>query len=133
MKLSPYLSFNGQCQTAFNFYEQCLGGKVEALIPYEGSPMESEVPAEWSSKVMHGEFRLDDFVVMGSDCPPGQYEAAKGTTLMLSINNPEEAEKTFEALSEDGTITMPMKSTFWAQKFGALVDQFGIPWMINCD
>ena len=133
MKLSPYLSFDGHCEAAFKFYEQCLGGKIEALMPYQGSPMESEVPAEWGTKVMHGEFRLGDWVVMGSDCLPGQYEAAKGTTLMITVDNPAEAEKTFKALSDQGSVTMPLEKTFWAQKFGMFTDKFGIPWMINCE
>ena len=133
MKLSPYLSFDGRCESAFKFYEQCLGGKIEAMMPYKGSPMESEVSAEWGNKVMHGEFKLGDFVLMGSDCMPGKYEEAKGTHLMIAIEDPEKAEKAFQALAENGTVTMPIQKTFWAAKFGMLVDQFGIPWMINCD
>ena len=133
MKLSPYLSFNGCCATAFKFYEQCLGGKIEAMMPYKGSPMEAEVPAEWGDKVMHGEFRLGDFVVMGSDCMSDKYEEAKGTSLMVAIDDPAEAEKAFNALAKNGSVTMPIQETFWAAKFGMLVDQFGIPWMINCD
>lgn len=133
MKLSPYLSFDGRCATAFKFYEKCLGGKIEVMMPYKGSPMEAEVPAEWGDKVMHGEFRMGDFVVMGSDCMPDKYEDAKGTNLMVAIDDPAEAERAFDALAENGTVTMPIQKTFWAAKFGMLVDQFGIPWMINCD
>lgn len=133
MKMSPYLSFDGQCEAAFKFYEQSLGGKIESLIPYEGSPMASEVPSDWGKKVMHGEFKLGDLVLMASDCAPGQYEAAKGTSLMIGIADPAEAERTFNALAENGTVTMPIQETFWAAKFGTLVDQFGIPWMINCE
>ncbi|MEM9265700.1 MAG: VOC family protein [Cyanobacteria bacterium P01_F01_bin.13] len=133
MKLSPYLSFDGRCETAFKFYEKCLGGKIEAIMPYKGSPMESEVSAEWVDKVMHGEFRLGDFVLMGSDCMPDKHEATKGSSLMLAIEDPVEAERAFNALAENGTVTMPIQETFWAAKFGILVDQFGIPWMINCD
>ena len=133
MKLSPYLSFDGRCATAFKFYEKCLGGKIEVMMPYKGSPMETEVSAEWSDKVMHGEFRVGEFVLMGSDCMPDKYEEAKGTNLMVAIDNPAEAERAFKALAENGTVTMPIQETFWAAKFGMLVDQFGIPWMINCD
>lgn len=133
MKLSPYLSFDGRCATAFKFYEKCLGGKIEVMMPYKGSPMESEVPAEWGDKVMHGEFRLGSFVVMGSDCMPDKYEEVKGSSLMVAIEDPAEAETAFHALAENGTITMPIQKTFWAAKFGMLVDQFGIPWMVNCD
>ncbi|MBT9317171.1 VOC family protein [Leptothoe spongobia] len=133
MKLSPYLSFNGCCETAFKFYEQCLGGKIESMMPYKGSPMEAEVSAEWGNKVMHGEFKLGEFVLMGSDCMPGKYEAAKGTSLMIGIEDPVEAERAFNALAENGKVVMPIQETFWAEKFGVLEDQFGIPWMINCD
>ena len=73
MQVSPYLSFDGQCEAAFKFYEKCLQGKIESMMPYEGSPMAGEVPAEWGNKVMHGEFRLGDLVLMGSDCMPSQY------------------------------------------------------------
>ena len=133
MKMSPYLSFNGQCETAFKFYEKCLGGEIGTLMPYKGSPMANEVPTEWGSKVKHGEFKMGNYVLMGSDCMPGKYEPAKGTYLMVSIDNPDEAEKAFNALAEGGTVTMPIEKTFWAAKFGMLIDQFGIPWMINCD
>lgn len=133
MKVSPYLSFDGRCETAFKFYEKCLGGKTEFMMPYKGSPMEAEVSAEWGDKVMHGEFRVGDLVVMGSDCMPDKYEETKGISLMIAIKDPAEAERVFNALAEHGTITMPIQKTFWAAKFGMLVDQFGIPWMINCD
>lgn len=133
MKLSPYLSFDGQCEAAFKFYEQCFGGKTESLMPYKDSPMADEVSAEWETKVMHGEFKLGDDVLMGSDCMPGKYEAAKGTYIMVAINDPDKAEKSFNALAEGGTVTMPIEKTFWAAKFGTLIDQFGIPWMINCE
>ncbi len=76
---------------------------------------------------------MGEFVLMGSDCMPGKYEAAKGTSLMLAIDEPAEAERAFKALAENGTVTMPIQETFWAAKFGMLVDQFGIPWLINCD
>ena len=95
--------------------------------------MEDQVPAEWGSKIMHAELRIGDRVLMGSDCPPEQYEPAKGTSLMISIEEPEKAEQAFNALAENGTVTMPIQETFWAAKFGMLTDQFGIPWMINCD
>ena len=45
---------------------------------------------------------------------------------------PTEAERVFQALAENGTVRMPIQTTFWAARFGMLVDQFGTPWMINC-
>ena len=133
MQLNPYLFFNGQCQAAFKFYEQCLGGKVESMLPYEGSPMAEQVPSEWSNQIMHAEFKVGDFILMGSDDMPGKYKEPKGWSVMLSLDDPSEAERIFHALSENGTVKMPIQETFWAACFGALVDQFGTPWMINCD
>lgn len=133
MKLAPYLSFGGQCEAAFKFYEQTLGGTVVALMPWEGSSQEADVPAEWGHKIMHAELKLSDQLLMGSDGMPGQSETRQGCSVMLSVDNATEAERIFKALATNGTVQMPMDETFWAERFGMVADQFGIPWMINCD
>jgi PhnB protein len=51
----------------------------------------------------------------------------------LGIDDPMDAERIFLALAENGTVQMPLQKTFWAVRFGVLVDQFGIPWAINCE
>ena len=71
-------------------------------------------------------------VLMGSDAPPDRYEKPQGFSVTLNLDTPEEAERIFEALSEKGTLHMPLQETFWAVRFGMLVDQFDIPWMIDC-
>jgi PhnB protein len=133
MQLNPYLTFSGQCEAAFKFYEKVLGGKIEAMHPHAGSPMEENVPPEWRSKIMHASLNVDGNVLMGSDAPPDRYEQMKGFTVTLGVNDPSEAERVFRALSENGTVQMPIQRTFWAARFGMLVDQFGTPWMINCE
>jgi PhnB protein len=133
MQLNPYLMFNGQCEAAFKFYEKALGGKIVAMMTYAGSPMEEQTPPEWRNKVMHGRLTVGDEVLMGSDAPPGRYEAAKGFSVTLGIADPAEAERVFHALSANATVQMPLQETFWARRFGMLVDQFGTPWMINCE
>jgi PhnB protein len=72
-------------------------------------------------------------VLMGSDAPPDRYQKTQGTTVALGVDSAEEAERIFHALAENGTVTMPISETFWAVRFGMLNDQFGIPWMINCE
>ena len=52
MQLNPYLSFNGQCEAAFKFYEQCLGGKILATLTYGSSPIADQTPPEWRDKIM---------------------------------------------------------------------------------
>src|SRR4029077_12745041 len=130
MTLNPHLSFNGQCEAAFKFYEQCLGAKIESMMTHAGSPMEGHVPSEWRNKIMHARLIVGDTVLMGSDAPPDHYEQPKGFSVSLQIKDPADAERIFHALAEGGTVPMPIQKTFWAARFGMLVDRFGIPWMI---
>jgi PhnB protein len=51
----------------------------------------------------------------------------------IGLQDPREAERIFHALAENGKVNMPIEKTFWAERFGMLVDRFGIPWMINCE
>ena len=133
MQLNPYLSFNGQCEAAFKFYEQCLGGKILATLTYGSSPIADQTPPEWRDKIMHTRLIVENSVLMGSDSPPEHYEQMKGMSVCLGIDKAEDAERIFHALAENGTVRMPIQETFWATRFGMLVDQFGTPWMINCE
>jgi len=133
MQLNPYLLFNGQCEAAFKFYEQVLGGKIVALIPHAGTPAEEHVPSEWRNKILHATLMVGDEVLMGSDAPPEHFEKPQGFSVALHVKDPAEAERIFHALAENGTVRMPLAQTFWAVRFGMLIDRFGIPWMINCE
>jgi PhnB protein len=133
MQVSPYLSFKGDCEAAFQFYAQCFGGRLGDIFRYGGSPMAGDVPAGWSDKVMHGSVTVADQVLMGADIVPAQYEAAKGFSLSIHLKGAAEAERIFAALAMDGRVVMPLEKTFWAERFGMLVDRFGIPWSINCE
>jgi PhnB protein len=133
MQMNPYLTFNGQCETAFKFYEKCLRGKIVMMMMHEGTPAAEHVPAEWRNKILHARLQIGDQVVMGSDAPPDRYEQPKGFSVSLSVDDPAEADRIFGALAEQGTVRMPIQKTFWAIRFGTLVDRFGIPWMINCE
>lgn len=133
MKVNPYLFFNGDCEAAFRFYEQHLGAKLDALLTHEGTPAAKEVPPEWENKILHGKLTIDDDVLMASDAPPGRYQKPQGFFVSLSVKEPAEAERIFDALAEKGIVQMPIQETFWAVRFGMVVDRFGIPWMINCE
>ena len=133
MQLNPYLTFDGQCEDAFKFYEKVLGGKIEAMMTYGSSPMAEQTPADWRNKIMHARLTIGDKMLMASDAPPDRREAMKGFSVTISLDDPGQAERIFHALSEKGTVQMPIQQTFWAARFGMLVDQFGTPWMINCE
>ena len=133
MQLSPYLIFNGQCEAAFKFYEECLGGKIEAMFTYAGTPVEEHVPPEWRHKILHARLIVGDRVLMGCDAPPERYKEPEGFSVSLEIKDPADAERIFNALAENGSVEMPLQKTFWSACFGMAVDRFGIPWMINCE
>jgi len=131
MQMNAYLSFRGQCEEAFTFYAECLGGKVGEIFRYAGTPLAEQVPTNWQNKVMHSSLAVGDQVVMGGDVAPERYEKPKGFSLSLHLDSTTQAERIFRLLAKDGTIVMPLEKTFWAAGFGMLVDRFGVPWLIN--
>jgi PhnB protein len=132
MRLNPHLTFNGQCEAAFEYYEKCLGGKVVMMMKYGDSPMAEQTSPGWREKIIHATFALGDNVLTGGDAPPESYQKPQGFSVLLHISDAAEADRVFNALAEKGTVQMPVQETFWALRFGMLVDQFGTPWIINC-
>jgi len=133
MQMTTYLSFKGDCEAAFKLYAQCLDGKLGDVFRYAGSPLASQVPADWSDKVMHCSLTVGDQVLMGGDVAPDRYEEPKGFSLSLQMSSTAEAERIFRELARDGRVVAPLEKTFWAERFGMVVDRFGVPWLINCD
>jgi PhnB protein len=134
MTFGPYISFDGRCEEAFQFYEKCLGAAIAGIYRYEGSPMAGQVPADWGQKVMHATLTLDGTtLMMGADAMPGRYKAPQGISMSVSVNDPDEADSVFQALAEGGTVTVRIQQTFWTVRFGMLVDRFGVGWMVNCE
>lgn len=133
MQANTYLTFDGDCEEAFKFYEKVLGGKIVAMITHLGTPAEEHVPTEWRDKILHARLIFGDNKLMGSDAPPGRQEKMQGFSVTLNIEDPAETERVFNALTEGGTVRMALEETFWAHKFGMLTDRFGTPWMVNCE
>lgn len=133
MQVNAYLSFKGQCEAAFKFYEQCLGAQLGPIFRYAGTPLADTVPAEWQTKVMHASVIVGEQVLMGADIVPDRYEEPKGFSLSLHMKSAREADLVFHELAKEGRVVLPLEKTFWAERFGMVIDRFGIPWMINCE
>jgi PhnB protein len=132
MKLNPHLAFNGQCEAAFKFYERRLGGKITVMMTYRDSPMADQMPPAWRGKIVHAPVTLGDYRLTGGDVPPESYQKPQGFSVLLNLDDAAQADRIFTALAEKGVVEMPIKKTFWALRFGMLVDQFGTPWLIQC-
>ena len=133
MQLNPYLTFNGRCEEAFKFYEKVLGGKITAMMTFEGTPAAENAPPEWRKKIMHASLDVGGEPLMGSDAPPQHYSEPKGFAVSLNLTKVADAERIFDGLADGGKVEMRLQKTFWAARFGMVTDQFGIPWMINCE
>jgi PhnB protein len=131
MQIVPYLVLNGNCREAFEFYAKCFRGTIEMMLSHGESPVAAQVPPEWHALVMHARLSVGGATLMGSDSRPGESKPAHGYSVMMSLDTAEEAERVFAELADGGKVTMPMGESFWAARFGMLVDRFGTPWMIN--
>jgi PhnB protein len=132
VQLVPYLGFNGQCEAAFKFYERCLGGKIVTMMTYGETPAAGHASPELKDRIMHARLLAGEAELMGGDTPQEQFEAPRGFCVSIQIDDPARAERIFNALADGGQVQMPIQETFWAARFGMLIDRFGTPWMINC-
>lgn len=134
-----YLTFDGNCEEAFNYYKTVFGGDFEMMSRFkEMPPMDNcpEVSAEDAEKIMHITLPIGgDTVIMGSDTGgewATNYKAGNNFSISISTDSQEKADDFFAKLSK-GSVVMPMDKTFWGSYFGMCVDQFGITWMVGCE
>jgi PhnB protein len=133
MTIQPYLTFGGRCQEAVDFYREALGAEVEMLMRFKEAPDQPPpgmVPDNWGDKIMHVSLKVGDAVLMASDGCASSEKNFQGFSLSLSATNEAEADRKFAALSKSGQVTMPLGKTFFAKRFGMLVDRFGVSWMV---
>jgi PhnB protein len=135
-QLNPYLTFNGNCETAFKFYRSVFGGEFQQLMRFKDMPPmpDMKLPESAKEKLMHIALPISkETILMGSDANPAMGEVKTGQNLSLAItaSSKEEADKIFKRLSEGGKVTMPLADQFWNSYFGMLTDLFNINWMIS--
>ncbi|MFC4262363.1 VOC family protein [Ferruginibacter yonginensis] len=128
----PYLNFNGNAAAALAFYEKALNGTITSSQTFGGAGMADN--DDMKDKILHAVLEAGALKIMVSDCPPGvTVHSGDQVSLSLNFDEVENIDATFQRLSENATITMPLQDTFWGAKFGMLKDQFGVHWMFNHD
>lgn len=131
MNVTPYLFYNGNCAEALAFYGQAVGAKTCYVMTYGASPAAGHVPAAMADKVINAGFTIGESMLMASDCPPDKWcRPPFGFAVCIGTASNEEAERLFAGLSDGAEIQMAMGETFFAHRFGQLVDKFGIAWMV---
>jgi PhnB protein len=128
-EIAAYLTFNGRCREAMEFYQECLGGDLQ-VMPFSSAPM--KVPEGAENLIVHARLAKGNAVLMASDSMPGMpYHPGNNFWVALKCESAEETEKLFTAFSVNAKVVMPVQETFWAARFGMLTDQFGVNWMFN--
>ncbi len=130
MKISPHLSFNGQCRAAFEHYQTVLGGNIQSMLTYGESPIAANYDARWHDRILHASLVFGDGEILGTDQLPDGYQPPQGFFITLGLAL-EPAQEAFEGLARGGTIILPFQSTFWSPGFGVVKDAFGITWELN--
>jgi len=135
--VNVYLTFNGNCEEAFNFYKSVFGGEFPYLGRYKDMPAEDgkKTDSKDAEKIMHVSLPISkETMLMGSDTGgewASNYSAGNNFSISINADSKEEADKLFGGLSADGKVVMPMNKTFWGDYFGMFTDKFGINWMVS--
>ena len=126
-KLDLYLNYAGNCEEAFRFYEQHLGGKIVTMMRHE-EHLNPGLPAGFGKKILHAHLDLGGAALLGADIPGA--EAMRSAYATLTLDSAAEAERVYTLLSDGGQIFMKMEETFFAKRFAMLRDRFGTSWML---
>lgn len=130
MNLYTYLNFGGNCEDAFRFYAQHLGGRITALMRYSDLPAGHAAPPGPPNAIVYASLSLGQTELRGSDVPGERFQSMRSAYLSLNADSTPEAERIYALLADGGEVFMPMAETFFAYRFGMLRDRFGTSWMV---
>lgn len=135
--INAYLTFNGNCEEAFEHYRSVFGGDYASvnrfgeMPPQDGGPLSPEV----EDKIMHISLPISkQTILMGSDTVgerAASFQMGNNFSISIRTDSKEEADRLFAGLSDGGQVTLPMNQTFWGDYFGMFTDKFGINWMVG--
>ena len=131
LAVSPYISFQGNCRQAIEFYRTALGGEVLFMQTVGESPMSNMGSPQ---NIMHCSMKVGSSTIMMCDNPkPDAHSSGGNISMAIGLKDPQRARQVFDALAQNGSVIMPLEKTYWAEAFGMLTDQFGVTWMVNCE
>jgi PhnB protein len=135
VQVQTYLSFDGRCEEAVEFYCRALGAEVTpgGIHRFKDSPDPSMIAPGTENKIMHMSFRIGETTIMASDgrCQGQGQPSFQGFSLSITVPDLAQAERLFAALSDGGQVQMPLTKTFFSPGFGMVADRFGVSWMIH--
>jgi PhnB protein len=131
MRLNTFLNFGGNCEQAFRFYEEHLGGAILMLMRRAEQPDQGGGTwPGWEQSIQYAIMNIGETQLMGSDVPPDRFQPMRSAYLSLEVDTAADAERIWTLLADGGQVFMPLQETFFATRFGQLRDKFGTLWMV---
>ena len=130
MSLSFHINFNGQCEEAFSFYAENLGGKIGTMLRVKDSPIAASSESHGRA-IVHANICIDGVELAGADVDPERYESPKGFCVLLGVDSEDKVRSHFNALQAGGSVVLAPQRTFFSPCYAIVVDRFGVPWKIS--
>ena len=130
MKLYTQLNFGGNCEEAFHFYEEHLGGRITMMMKASDLPPQAPRPPGSPEAVIHARMTVAGVELIGNDVPQNYFKPVRSAYLYLAVDSADAADKIYKALAEGGEVSLPIAETFFATRFAQLRDRFGTLWTI---
>ena len=134
--INPYLTFNGDCEAAFDLYKSVFGGEFAVVMRFGDMDMGMPVADDEKNKIMHVALPIGrGNMLMGSDVSASRGGVTPGTnfSVAVSADSESEADDIWAGLAEGGNETLKMSKAPWGAYFGMCTDKFGIQWMVTYD
>jgi len=131
--INVYLTFDGNCREAMEFYKKCFGGELY-MMRFSEAPADLKLPKKSKDRIIHAKLTAGSAVLMASDTMPGmEFQHGNNFSVYVDCESEQEIKKLFAAVGKNGKVTMPLQDTFWGAYFGVLIDRFGIGWMFSLE
>ena len=130
MSLSFHIDFNGQCEEAFSFYAEHLGGTIGIMLRVRDSPVPA-VSESHKDKIVHANICIDGVELAGADVDASRYARPTGFYVLLGVDSEDKVHAFFNALQTGGQVILAPQKTFWSPCYAIVIDRFGVPWKFN--
>lgn len=131
MQGHTYLTFNGNCREAMQFYQQCLGGDLQVQTLHE-TELSTKMPEAIKELVLQAVLTMHAFTLVATDMVHDEgLVKGNNVSLLLTFNNTREIKTCYQKLSQGGEQTHPLHPTYYGGLAGNLRDKYGNCWLLT--
>jgi len=130
-QIVAYLTFNGNCREAMEFYQQCLGGELQ-LQTLGDTPMGGRFPQGVKGYVVTASLVKDTMRILATDMLDRSLVRGNTMSILLDVSDRKIMEGYYNRLKEGSLEAHPLDRTHWGDLFGGLVDKYGTQWLFQC-